>query len=49
MKKSVYELSQQKQYCFLNRLNVSETGRGVLTRMNICTPDNELKIRGVQV
>jgi len=48
MKKSVSELSQQ-QYCFLNRFNVSETGRGVLTRMNICTPDNELKIRGVQV
>ena len=47
MKKVVSEMSQQK-YCFLNGLNVSETGRGVLTRMNRCTPDNELKIRGVQ-
>lgn len=37
-----------KQYCFLNRLNVSETERGVLARMNRCTPDNELKIRGFQ-
>ena len=37
-----------KQYCFLNRLNVSETERGVLARMNRCTPDNELHIRGFQ-
>lgn len=37
-----------KQYCTLNRLNVSETERGVLARMNRCTPDNELKIRGFQ-
>jgi len=42
------ESRDNKQYCFLNRLNVSETERGVLARMNRCTPDNELKIRGFQ-
>ena len=31
-----------------NRLTISETERGIIARMDRCTPDNELKIRGFQ-
>lgn len=30
-----------------NQLNFSETSRGIVTRMNLNTPDNENTIRGV--
>ena len=29
-----------------NRLTISETERGIIARMDKCTPDNELKLRG---
>ena len=35
-------------YSLSNRMNFSETSRGIVTRMNLNTPDNELKIRGWQ-
>lgn len=35
-------------YSLSNKLNFSETERGIIARMDRCTPDNELKIRGWQ-